>query len=105
MLPIEHHLDEIRHHLDQGAQLIIEAPPGAGKTTLVPPALLQAHWLQGRKILMLQPRRLAARATAANGSRPMPRPRRGQQSSGSAKNSRRGAGVSPRVRERAGETL
>ncbi len=45
--------------------LVLQAPPGAGKTTAVPLALLlQASWLQGRKILLLEPRRLAARAAA-----------------------------------------
>ena len=45
-------------------RLVLEAPPGAGKTTQVPLALLDAPWLQGRKILMLEPRRIAARAAA-----------------------------------------
>lgn len=44
---------------------VLQAPPGAGKTTRVPPALLAAPWLEGRKVLMLEPRRLAARAAAA----------------------------------------
>lgn len=43
---------------------VLVAPPGAGKTTLVPPALLAAPWLNGRRILLLLPRRLAARAAA-----------------------------------------
>jgi len=43
---------------------VLEAPPGAGKTTQVPPALLDAPWLGGRKILVLEPRRIAARAAA-----------------------------------------
>jgi len=43
---------------------VLEAPPGAGKTTQVPPALLDAPWLDGRKILVLEPRRIAARAAA-----------------------------------------
>src|SRR5690606_27689519 len=42
----------------------LEAPPGAGKTTQVPLALLDAHWLGGRRIVMLEPRRVAARAAA-----------------------------------------
>jgi ATP-dependent helicase HrpB len=42
----------------------VHAPPGAGKTTVVPPALLNAEWLGGRRIVMLEPRRLAARAAA-----------------------------------------
>jgi len=44
--------------------VLLEAPPGAGKSTVVPIALLQAHWLKGQKILMLEPRRIAARAVA-----------------------------------------
>ncbi len=43
---------------------MLEAPPGAGKTTQVPLALLDAPWLAGRKILMLEPRRVAARSAA-----------------------------------------
>jgi ATP-dependent helicase HrpB len=43
---------------------VVVAPPGAGKTTAIPLALLDAPWLQGRKILLLEPRRLAARAAA-----------------------------------------
>ncbi len=44
---------------------MLHAPPGAGKSTGVPPALLEEDWLGGRRILMLEPRRLAARAVAA----------------------------------------
>ncbi len=44
--------------------VLLEAPPGAGKTTVVPPALLDAPWLGTQKILMLEPRRLAAKAAA-----------------------------------------
>jgi ATP-dependent helicase HrpB len=48
---------------DRGAA-VLQAPPGAGKTTLVPLALADAAWLRGRRIVMLEPRRLAARAAA-----------------------------------------
>ena len=44
---------------------VLQAPPGAGKSTIVPLALLQAPWARGRRILLLEPRRLAARAVAA----------------------------------------
>src|SRR5690606_10416646 len=43
---------------------VLSAPPGAGKTTVVPLALLDAPWLEGRRVLVLEPRRLAARAAA-----------------------------------------
>ena len=62
--PIQHVLPEIRECLSASTRLVLEAPPGAGKTTQVPPALLDEAWLQGRRILMLEPRRIAARAAA-----------------------------------------
>lgn len=64
VLPISDHLDSIRQGLRSGAALVLEAPPGAGKTTLVPLALLEEPWLEGQKILVLEPRRLAAKAAA-----------------------------------------
>jgi ATP-dependent helicase HrpB len=62
--PIEALLPQIRDSLAAHPRLVLEAPPGAGKTTQVPLALLDAPWLQGRKIVMLEPRRVAARAAA-----------------------------------------
>ncbi|HEY4555771.1 MAG TPA: helicase-related protein, partial [Lysobacter sp.] len=62
--PIDPLLPRIRESLAAHPRLVLEAPPGAGKTTQVPPALLEAKWLDGRKILMLEPRRVAARAAA-----------------------------------------
>lgn len=64
-LPIEATLPELRTALAGHPAVVLQAPPGAGKTTLVPLALLDESWLQGRSIVMLEPRRLAARAAAA----------------------------------------
>ncbi len=62
--PIDTLLPDIRASLAAHPRLVLEAPPGAGKTTQVPLALLDAAWLGGRKIVMLEPRRVAARAAA-----------------------------------------
>ncbi len=64
MLPIDALLPELLHTLSRHTTVLLQAPPGAGKTTRVPPALLAADWRDGRKILMLEPRRLAARSAA-----------------------------------------
>ncbi len=64
MLPIDALLPELLHTLNRHTTVLLQAPPGAGKTTRVPPALLAADWRDGRKILMLEPRRLAARSAA-----------------------------------------
>ncbi|HET9484107.1 MAG TPA: ATP-dependent helicase HrpB [Xanthomonadales bacterium] len=61
--PIAPLLPALRDALAAHARVVLEAPPGAGKTTQVPPALLDAPWLAGR-IVMLEPRRIAARAAA-----------------------------------------
>ncbi len=63
-LPIDILLPELRQILMQQCNAVLQAAPGAGKTTRVPLALLDAPWLQHRKIIMLEPRRLAARAAA-----------------------------------------
>lgn len=62
--PITPLLPRIRASLREHPRLVLEAPPGAGKTTQVPPALLDETWLAGRKIVLLEPRRIAARAAA-----------------------------------------
>lgn len=64
MLPITPILPGIVEHLAKHNNLVLQAPPGAGKTTLVPLALFDQPWVRGRKILMLEPRRLATRAAA-----------------------------------------
>ncbi len=63
-LPIDAVLDELRAALAARASAVLVAPPGAGKTTRVPLALMDEGWLKGRKILVLEPRRIAARAAA-----------------------------------------
>lgn len=63
-LPIDDALPELTAALRAGASAVLVAPPGAGKTTRVPLALLGEPWVGGRKILVLEPRRLAARAAA-----------------------------------------
>ncbi len=64
-LPIEPVLPAIRAALQNATALALQAPPGAGKTTRTPLALLDEPWLTGQTILMLEPRRLAVRAAAA----------------------------------------
>lgn len=63
-LPIDAVLDELSDALGACNAAVLVAPPGAGKTTRVPLALLDATWLNGKKIIMLEPRRIAARASA-----------------------------------------
>jgi len=63
-LPIDTVLPALRQALENRDEAVLEAPPGAGKTTRVPLALLDAPWLAGQTIVMLEPRRLAARAAA-----------------------------------------
>lgn len=63
-LPIDEALAPLAAALQRGSRAVLIAPPGAGKTTRVPLALLDAPWLDGKKILLLEPRRLAARGAA-----------------------------------------
>ena len=63
-LPIDAVLPELTASLGAGPNAVLVAPPGAGKTTRVPLVLLDEPWVEGRKIIVLEPRRLAARAAA-----------------------------------------
>ena len=63
-LPVEETLPALLDALSRGSNAILVAPPGAGKTTMVPLALLGADWTRGQRIVMLEPRRLAAEAAA-----------------------------------------
>lgn len=64
MLPIEEILPQLKAALLQSPNAVLVAPPGAGKTTAVPLALLGERWVIGGKLIVLEPRRLAARAAA-----------------------------------------
>lgn len=64
MLPITDFLPQIISLLANGNNLILQAEPGAGKSTALPLSLLDATWLKGKKILMLEPRRVAAKSIA-----------------------------------------
>lgn len=68
-LPVDEILPHLRQVLAAHGAAVLHAPPGAGKTTRVPLALIDAPWLAGRSILILEPRRLAARAAAHRMSR------------------------------------
>ena len=63
-LPVDDAIPALRSALAGRGLAVLQAPPGAGKTTRVPLALLAEPWLEGRRIVMLEPRRLAARAAA-----------------------------------------
>lgn len=62
--PIHEIIPELKRTLLAGNVIIVEAPPGAGKSTVLPLELLNESWLNGKKVLMLEPRRLAARSVA-----------------------------------------
>ena len=64
MLPIHAVLDDLKRAVAHHAAVVLAAPPGAGKTTVVPLALLDQPWRDDGRILVLEPRRLAARAAA-----------------------------------------
>jgi len=63
-LPVTDIIAEVKNHLANNNTLIVNAPPGAGKSTLLPLTLLDENWLAGKKIIMLEPRRLAAKTIA-----------------------------------------
>ncbi len=63
-LPVAEIITQVQAHFSTSNSLIIQAPPGAGKSTLLPLTLLDETWLQGKKILMLEPRRLATKTIA-----------------------------------------
>jgi ATP-dependent helicase HrpB len=63
-LPVAEALEELTFTLSHRQNAVLVAPPGAGKTTIVPLAMLDEPWLAGAKIIVLEPRRLAARAAA-----------------------------------------
>ena len=69
-LPIEACIDELRRALSAHRAAVLTAEPGAGKTTVVPIRLVDEPWLDGRKLVMLEPRRLATRAAARRMGRP-----------------------------------
>lgn len=63
-LPIQDVIAEVKEKLNANNTIIVNAPPGAGKSTLLPLTLLKEDWLEGKKIIMLEPRRLAAKTIA-----------------------------------------
>ena len=73
-LPVTEVLPQLKDELRRGRNAVLQAPPGAGKSTLVPLALLDEAWLGESRIVMLEPRRLAARAVATRMSQLLDEP-------------------------------
>lgn len=63
-LPVAEIIPAVKESLQNSNSLIVQAPPGAGKSTLLPLTLLEESWLQGKKIILLEPRRLATKSIA-----------------------------------------
>jgi ATP-dependent helicase HrpB len=63
-LPVQEIVSQVIAHFKQNTSLIVKAPPGAGKSTLLPLTFLNEPWLEGKKIIVLEPRRLAAKTIA-----------------------------------------
>ncbi|MDF3078404.1 MAG: hrpB [Sphingobacteriaceae bacterium] len=63
-LPVTEIIPDVQKHFEENNTLILSAPPGAGKSTLLPLALLNESWLGNKKIIVLEPRRLAASSIA-----------------------------------------
>jgi ATP-dependent helicase HrpB len=63
-LPIDAAVPALREALGAGSSAVLQAPPGAGKSTVIPLLLMEEKWARGKRIMMLEPRRLAARAVA-----------------------------------------
>ena len=74
MFPVDTILPALAASLAANRTAVLQAPPGSGKTTRVAPYLMDAPWLRGRKILLLEPRRLAARAAAGYMARQLNEP-------------------------------
>ncbi len=64
MLPVEEFIPQIKNCLASNNNLVLQAEPGAGKSTVLPLRLLESNWLKGRKIIMLEPRRVAVKTIA-----------------------------------------
>ena len=63
-LPVDAVLARIHEELDRHTTIVLQAPPGTGKTSRLPPSLLDQPWLGDRRVVVLEPRRVAARSAA-----------------------------------------